>query len=247
MKAVSEGCGCFPIGRHYAGIAHLIRIQATGIVEGFDAEAPWVGLPIALVDVETTGRDPATDRVVEIGVVTGRAGEIMDRRSWLVNPGRPIPEEVRAVHGISDEMVKDAPSFAELAREIAQAFANHIPAAYNASFDRAFVSAELERAGIERELLPASLAAAVEWIDPLIWARELHKSEKSKALGDVTKRLGIELTNAHRATDDAEAALRVMYAFSKDVRVPKSYAGFAQEQRRLGRLQDEERSRWRNR
>jgi DNA polymerase-3 subunit epsilon len=61
----------------------------------------------------------------------------------------------------------------------------------------------------------------------------------------VTTRLGVALEQAHRATDDAEAALRVLYAFAKDVRVPKSYAGLAQEQRRLSRLQDEERNRWR--
>ena len=58
-------------------------------------------------------------------------------------------------------------------------------------------------------------------------------------------RLGIQLENAHRATDDAEAALRVLYAFAKDPRVPKSYAGVVQEQRRLGRIQDEARRMWR--
>jgi len=121
-----------------------------------------------------------------------------------------------------------------------------IPGAYNATFDRSFLFAELERASFGREGLPPSLGHSVEWIDPLVWARELHEMEKSKSLGEVSARLGIALEAAHRATDDAEAALRVLYAFSKDVRVPKSYAGLAQEQRRLLRLQDEERSRWRN-
>ncbi len=65
-------------------------------------------------------------------------------------------------------------------------------------------------------------------------------------LGEVSARLGIALETAHRATDDAEAALRVLYTFARDVRVPKSYAGLAQEQRRLLRLQDEERNRWKN-
>ena len=62
----------------------------------------------------------------------------------------------------------------------------------------------------------------------------------------MSARLGITLETAHRATDDAEAALRVLYTFARDVRVPKSYAGLAQEQRRLLRIQDEERNRWRN-
>jgi DNA polymerase III subunit epsilon len=247
MKPFAEGCGCFPIGRHYAGIAHLIRVQATGIVDGFEADAKWIELPIALIDVETTGRDPAVDRIVEVGIVTGRGGQIVDRRSWLVNPGCAIPEESRAVHGITDEMVKDSPQFAAIGQEVVGALTGAVPAAYNAAFDRGFLLAELERAGFDNDALPASLAANVEWIDPLIWARELHQFEKGKSLGDVTRRLGIAVETAHRATDDAEAALRVLYAFSKDVRVPASYAGLTQEQRRLSRVQDEQRARWRNR
>jgi DNA polymerase-3 subunit epsilon len=246
LKAQLEGCGCFPTGRHYAGIAHLIRIQAIGVVEGFDGEHGWLDLPIALIDVETTGREGATDRIVEIGIVLGRGGEVIERRSWLINPGCPIPEESRAVHGITDEMVQDQPSFTTLAAEIAAALTAVVPAAYNAAFDRSFLSAEFERAGYSRDQLPPSLANNVEWIDPLVWARELSELDKGKSLGEVSARLGIGLATAHRATDDAEAALRVLYAFAKDVRVPKSYAGLAQEQRRLLRLQDQERGRWRS-
>jgi DNA polymerase-3 subunit epsilon len=246
VKSLTDGCGCFPTGRHYAGIAHLIRIQAIGVVEGFDGDTSWVELPIALIDIEATGLDGTVDRIIEIGIVFGRNGEVTGRRSWLINPECAISEEARAVHGITDEMVADKPPFAAVAAEIAAALTGVVPAAYNASFDRLFIQNELERAGVSREQLPPALAANVEWIDPLVWARELHELEKGKSLGDVSARLGIALETAHRATDDAEAALRVLYAFAKDIRVPKSYAGLAQEQRRLLRLQDEERNRWRN-
>jgi DNA polymerase-3 subunit epsilon len=143
-------------------------------------------------------------------------------------------------------MLADKPAFIAIAAEIAAALTGVIPAAYNALFDRGFILAELERAGYDRETLPPALATSVEWIDPLVWARELHEMEKGKSLGEVSARLGVVHETAHRATDDAEAALRVLYTFSKDVRVPKSYAGLAQEQRRLLRLQDEERNRWKN-
>src|SRR4051794_5541391 len=247
MKGITEGCGCFPTGRHYAGIAHLIRIQATGVVEGFDVEGAWIDLPIALIDLEATGLDGTSDRIVEIGIVIGRGGGVVDRRSWLINPGCPIPEESRAVHGITDEMVADKPPFSAIAAEVVEALSGVVPAAYNASFDRGFLMSELGRAGFDRDSLPPSLAQSVEWIDPLVWARELHQLEKSKSLVEVAARLGVELTQAHRATDDAEAALKVLYVFAKDVRVPKSYAGLVHEQRRLLRLQDEERNRfWRN-
>ena len=86
----------------------------------------------------------------------------------------------------------------------------------------------------------------MEWIDPLVWARELQQGERSRALGDVVARLGIALENAHRATDDAEAALRVLLTFGRDVRVPRSYAAFIQEQRRLAMAQgDARRNKWR--
>ena len=75
----------------------------------------------------------------------------------------------------------------------------------------------------------------------------MYKMEKGKSLGDVCARLGIEIGQAHRATDDAEAALHVLTRFWADPRVPKTYAAFIVEQRRLARLHDEERARWRGR
>ena len=103
---------------------------------------------------------------------------------------------------------------------------------------------ELGRAGVDTEK-EESLRRNVEWVDPLVWAREIHAEEKSRALKDVAARLGITLENAHRASDDAEAALQILYTFAKDPRVPKTYAGVVQEQRRLGRIQDEARRMWR--
>ncbi len=234
-----DGCGCFPTGRHYAGIAHLLRAVVRGLLGELPADGPWAELPIAMVDVETTGKDASVDRVVEIGIAIARGGVIVDRKNWLVNPGRPIPKEATDVHKITDEDVKDAPRFEAIAREVSDALAGHVPAAYNASFDRAFLINELARAGL-------SLARDVEWLDPLVWAREVQQGEKSRALGEVAARLGIALENAHRASDDAEAALKVLLALGRDVRLPKAYGALVQEQRRLALDQaDERRLRWR--
>jgi DNA polymerase-3 subunit epsilon len=207
----------------------------------------WQDLPIALIDLETTGRDASVDRIVEIGVVVGKGGEVVSRRNWLVHPGQPIPEEARAVHGISDDDVKDAPRFAAIAGEVADALMGCIPAAYNAPFDRAFLVNEFARAGLKPEgdaSPPPALRRDVEWVDPLVWARELQREERSKALGEVAARLGVTLENAHRASDDAEAALRVLYILGADARVPRGHAPFVQEQRRLSQLQSDERRRW---
>jgi DNA polymerase-3 subunit epsilon len=250
MKAASlEACGCFPTGRHYPGIAHLLRAVTRGLVEELSADSAWTELPIALIDVETTGTDASVDRVVEVGIVIARSGEIVDRRNWLVNPGRPIPKDASDVHKITDDDVKDAPPFAAVVEEIAAMLTGCVPAAYNAAFDRAFLGNEVARtsAASAASALPPALRRNVEWVDPLVWARELQQGERSRALGEVAARLGISLENAHRASDDAEAALRVMLMLGRDVRVPRTYAALVQEQRRLAMAQADERrlNKWR--
>ena len=169
---------------------------------------------------------------------------MFERRGWLIHPGIPIPPESSAIHGIKDEDVQDKPAFAAVFPEILAFLGKAIPAAYNASFDRAFILAAVARAEVVITDPPPALRREVDWIDPLIFARELYKEEQSRALGEMTQRLGIALERAHRATDDAEAALQVLYAFGKDPRVPRGYAALVQEQRRLGRMHDEARRFW---
>ncbi len=242
---VADVCGCFPTGRHYPGIAHLLRVRAVGVATELEAEAAWMDLPVALLDVETTGTDPANDRLIEIGIVVGQGGQILERVGWLIHPGRPISAESTAIHGITDDDVRDAPPFSVVVPEVLRVLERRIPAAYNASFDRSFLLAEIERAALTPTSPPPALRREVDWIDPLVFARELYKHEESRALGEMAARLGIALERAHRATDDAEAALMVLYALAKDPRVPRGYGGLIQEQRRLSRLQDEARKLWR--
>lgn len=245
---VVETCGCFPTGKHYPGIAHLmqVQVQAVGVAREFPGDGAWRDYPIAFIDTETTGLDARAERIIEVAVVLGKGGEVLERKSWLVNPGRPIPKASSDVHGITDADVADKPPFAEIVPELVAVFEGAIAAAYNAAFDRSFLFAELERAGLALATRPPGLRDDVEWIDPLIFARELWKGQgESRALGAVAARLGVALERAHRATDDAEAALRVLYAMGSDPRLPRTYAGLIQEQRRLERSQREAQSFWR--
>ncbi len=246
MRFSFEGQGCFPTGKHYPGIAHLLRVAAAGLADEFDAQTLLDELPLVSIDTETTGRDATVDRIVEIALVTLKAGAIVDKKDWLINPQRPIPKEAFDVHGISDDDVKDKPTFAEVLPELLEAMQGLVPVAYNAEFDQRFVLEEIQRAGGARGALPPAARPKVRWIDPLIWARELHKDEKSKALGAMAELLGIELETAHRATDDAAAAALVMAKFFQDTRVPTTYGAFLQEQQRLARVQSEQRQYWRN-
>jgi DNA polymerase-3 subunit epsilon len=245
MRAGEEGGGCFPTGKHYPGIAHLLRIVAQGLVDEFDGGLEVGDLLLVSIDTETTGTDPSVDRVIELAAVVFKGGEVLSRHRWLMNPGCPIPKESFDVHGIDDEAVKDAPPFATVAAEILTVLEGKIPLAYNADFDRAFLVEELGRAGVARAAMPPAARRGIEWLDPLVWARELHQEEKSRALTDVAGRLGIPLEKAHSAVHDAEAAAHVHSAFCGDVRVPKLYGAFVQEQRRLARLHAEDRQYWR--
>ncbi len=241
-----ESCGCFPTGRHYPGIAHLLSVEAVGVAHGFDADGAWLDHPIAFIDTETTGLDPKTERIIELGIVLGRGGEIVARHNWLVNPGIPIPRESTEVHGIRDEDVADKPSFKEILPEVLACLGDAVAGAYNAGFDRGFVLAEVARAGGPILNGPPALEEGVDWLDPLVFAREMWKGQgESRALAAVAERLGIALERAHRATDDAEAALRVFYAMAPDARLPKSYGALVREQRRLARQQQEAQRFWR--
>lgn len=242
-------CGCFPTGRHYPGIAERIaRIveRIEGLWEEHDAAAAWLEARFAVIDFETTGLDPANDRILEIGIVCFEGGELRDRHNFLVNPGIPVPEEARAVHGITDEELASAPRFDELAPRVCDLLDGHLPVAYNADFDRAFLRAEVGRV---RHLLPETLPPAMRddvlWIDPLVWVREIHKYEKSKKLADACERLGIPLERAHRAAGDAEAAGRVLLALAADM--PRSYGELIRIQTRYAAHQDVEAPQWRRR
>ncbi len=246
MRFSFSGEGCFPTGRHYPAIAHLIRVAAAGLVDEFDVQTLLAELPLVSIDTETTGRDFEQDRIVEIACVIYRHGRVETRHNFLVNPQRPIPKEAFEVHGISDEDVRDKPTFKEIASEVLESLQGCVPVAYNAEFDQRFLLKELERCGYVGGKLPPAARRGVKWVDPLAWARYLHKDAKSKALGAMAELLGVDLERAHRATDDAVAAVLVLARFFEDARVPQRYGAFMQEQQRLMRIQEEERSYWRS-
>ncbi len=248
MRTTLHGRGCFPTGQHYPGIAHLIRVVTDGLAKEFDAQTPIRDLPIACIDTETTGTEAAQDRIVEVGCVVFRDGQPISRNSWLINPGIPIPEEARAVHGISDDDVKDKPFFAGTVDEIASALSGTVPLAYNALFDQGFIHTEMERSGRASSDKVPAFRNDVTWLDPFLWGWKILQKEESKrgegTLSAVCKKLGVKLEKAHRATDDAEAAGHVMAKLFERPEVPGTYAAFVREQNRL-RHRFEEGAFWR--
>jgi DNA polymerase-3 subunit epsilon len=248
--AHNDVCGCFPTGRHYPGIADRIaRVIETveGLCADFEAARGWASIPLAVIDFETTGTNAAEDRVVEIGIVGFDGGKVSFREGLLIQPGIPIPEESRAVHGITDEELEGAPSFAEALPRIVSLLEGRLPVAYNAAFDRGFLLAEVARNehALPEGKRPPAMDEAVIWVDPLVWARESLKELKSRRLGDVCAHFGIALEQAHRAAGDAEAAGHVLFALAD--KVPGVYGELIRLQARYAAFQEAELGRFRRR
>jgi DNA polymerase-3 subunit epsilon len=242
-------CGCFPTGRHYPGIAERIAravIEVKGLASELAADAEWRVASLAVIDFETTGLDPTMDRILEMGIVTFARGELAERRNWLVNPGIPVPEEARRVHGITDDDLANAPRFEDVLPEIIGLVAGRVPVAYNAGFDRKFLHAELARlGGVQDVEPPPALRDDVVWVDPLVWVRELQRYEKGKKLSDVCERMGIDIGQAHRAADDAAATGKVLLALAKDM--PRTYGELIRIQTQYEAHQEAELITWRAR
>lgn len=175
------------------------------------AAAHWARSPIAVLDTETTGLDPARgDRIIELGVVLFDDGEVSDRWGTLIDCGSPLPLETTRVTGIQQADVAGKPSFAAVVDELLGRLEGRLLVAYNASFDRGFLLHELSRCS--RTLPDGAL-----WMDPLVLAKELQKGQGNMKLGTVAKRLGIELLEAHRAVADAECAGHVLMALALEM------------------------------
>ena len=241
---------CFPTGRHYPGIADLIArsvLKVRGAAEEFDIQGDWRGIPLAVIDFETTGLDPANDRILEMGIVLFRNGELEEKRNWLINPTIPVPIESSQIHGIKDADLVNAPVFEQVVEEMLAILSGRLPVAYNASFDQRFLLAEFARVA-ERfpGEKPPALRNDVSWIDPLVWARELYKYEKGgKKLVTICEKLGIEIGQAHRAADDATATGKVLAAFATDL--PATYGELVRIQTQYAAQQEADFAAWRRR
>jgi DNA polymerase III subunit epsilon len=109
--------------------------------------------PIAFIDLETTGVNLANDRIVEIAIVKMMLDGTRQTRRKLINPGIPIPPETTEIHGIDNEMVKDAPSFKSVANELKQYIEGCDLGGYNSNrFDIPLLMEEFLRAGIDVDL-----------------------------------------------------------------------------------------------
>ncbi|HZQ74268.1 MAG TPA: exonuclease domain-containing protein [Burkholderiales bacterium] len=152
--------------------------------------------PLAIVDLETTGTRPAADRITEIAILEVNGLALASRWSTLVHPGTTIPSAIQALTGITNDMVAEAPRFAELAEALYEKLAGRVFVAHNARFDYGFLRREFARAGIDfgaRTLCSVRLS------------RRLYRGAGRHDLDSVIARHGIACAARHRALGDADA------------------------------------------
>ena len=162
--------------------------------------------PLAFFDLETTGTNIANDRIVEIGIVIAKPDGTLENRQRFVNPGGPIPPEATAIHGITDEMVADAPTFKQVARSLEQLLAGCDLAGFNVlKFDIPLLVEEFLRADVDFDLQNRNILDAQK-IFHMMEPRTLSAAYKFYVGGDISDLGG----NAHRADVDALASYHVL-------------------------------------
>jgi DNA polymerase-3 subunit epsilon len=178
-------------------------------------------LPNAYVgfDLETTGRDPESARIVTAAVVEVLHGSVVASRTWLVNPGVEIPAEATSVHGITTERAwadgMDASrATAEIAGMICQAFSAGVPLVImNAPYDLTLLDRECRRYGVTTVTDMLEVAPHAVVLDPLVLDRHVDPYRPGKrTLQALAEYYDVTLTDAHEASADAEAAVRVTNA-----------------------------------
>ncbi len=191
----------------------------TVVIMTSDAPAgsrPWTQCPRATFDLETTGPNPRTARIVTASLILiAPDGEVLRHGEWLADPGVPIPEEAAAVHGITTEHAQEhgAPLkqvVYELASAIGGLFSDGVPIfAFNAVYDFTVLARELRRCEMP-DLAPYPV------LDPLVFNKKVDKYHKGKrTLSNLTQEYGVELENAHTSAADCLATERLAGAMTR--------------------------------
>jgi len=160
--------------------------------------------PICFIDLETTGINVSTDKIVEIAIVKILADGTKQVKRKLVNPEMPIPKAASEIHGISDEMVKEAPTFKQIANEVKQFIELSDLAGYNSNrFDIPMLNEEFLRAGISVDIESRKLLD-VQKVYHMMEQRTLSAAYKFYC--------NKNLEDAHSAEADATATWEVLEA-----------------------------------
>jgi len=155
----------------------------------------------AVIDIETTGGSPKTEKITEIAIYVHDGLKVVDEFVTLVNPEIPIPYHITGLTGITNEMVADAPRFYEIAKKVVEMTQDQIFVAHNVNFDYSFIRREFRSLGYEYNR---------KTLDTIKLARQVVPGLPSYSLGKLCRQLAIPLENHHRAGADALATVKLL-------------------------------------
>lgn len=174
------------------------------VLRRFDAMTLQLQKPIAFFDLETTGTDVAKDRIIEIAILKVRPDGQKEMKVRRINPGMPIPAEASAIHGISDEDVKDEPTFAQVAKSLYILLSDCDLAGYNSNkFDIPLLVEEFLRVGMRFDIAGRNL------VDVQNIFHQMERRDLSAAYKFYCQK---ELVNAHQAEADITATYEILEA-----------------------------------
>lgn len=166
-----------------------------------DSQTPWKNLEFVAFDTETSGAYPLGSEIVEFGAVKWKNGQIIDTYQTLLRPREAMSAFIIGIHGITNEMVEDAPVMKDKIHEIRKFFEGAILMAHHAPFDMGFVQLEFQKFLINPPEEPAICTSLL--------SRKVIPESSNHKLQTLIGFLGIERGTAHRALDDARACLEV--------------------------------------
>jgi len=150
----------------------------------------------AIIDIETTGLSPGSERITEIAVIVHDGKKEVEKFSTLINPERKISYRITQITGINNKMVETAPKFYEVAKKIVEITENKIVVGHNVRFDYGFLRAEFKSLGYDYKR---------QTLDTIKLSRKLISGQPSYGLGKLCKALNIVNPDRHRAMGDATA------------------------------------------
>jgi len=171
--------------------------------------------PIVIVDVETTGMSPTRGRITEIACIRIEDGKEVDRFVSLIDPEQHISMSIQVMTGITDDMVRDAPTFVQVAPRVNEIFDGAILCAHNARFDYGFIKAEMERVGLpfkKTTLCTAKLS------------RSLFPEHSRHDLSSIIERYDFTCAARHRAEGDADVLVQFLAYIHKTLEGEKTEA-----------------------
>ena len=182
------------------------KVEVLNVVYKYNPDQVYV-----VIDIETTGHLSPFNRITEVAAVKVKGDVVLDRFQSLINPQRPIPRDIQSLTGITNEMVKNAPRFEEIADALHEFTKEAIFVAHNVGFDYPFIQKEYER--LEKKFVRPYICTKAGM-------KKHYPNLPSYSLKNLTNSFSIKLTQHHRALSDAEAACGLLHLINAKRSLP---------------------------